>query len=106
MDFEIIKERVAAGNYFVGNHAFKHSLEEGFSPKLIAQAVLNGIVIEEYPDAERVLIRGRVKLEEEIQIYLHVVCEYSDEELIYFVTAYIPDGKLWGKPPYQRRKKK
>lgn len=68
MDFEIIKERVAAGNYFVGNHAFRHSLEEGFDTKLIVQAVLNGIVLEEYPEEKRVLVCGRVNLAEKIQI--------------------------------------
>ena len=67
MDFEIIKEKVRAGNYFVGSHAFRHSVAEDFSPKLIAQAVLNGTVLEEYPDDERVLICGQVKLEEKIQ---------------------------------------
>ncbi|MGH7596956.1 MAG: DUF4258 domain-containing protein [bacterium] len=106
MDIAIIRERVRAGNYFAKGHAIQHALKEGFERKDMVEAVLNGKIIEEYPEDQRVLICSRVNLLDNIVIYLHVVCEYVDRVYVEFVTAYIPADNLWERPDFTRRKRK
>lgn len=103
MDIEIIRERVRAGRYFVRSHAVQHALKEGFERRHMVEAVLQGTIIEEYPDDQRVLICGQTILVERVIIYLHVVCEYVDPMYVDFVTAYIPDNLRWANPPFRRR---
>ncbi len=105
MDFEAIKERVKAGNYVVWSHAVTHATKEGFEIDHIPEAVSNGTIIEAYPGASRILVCGKASLTPKIQIYLHVVCEYSEDDDVHFVTAYIPDEFQWEKPPFKRRRK-
>lgn len=104
MDIEIIHERVRTGNYLIKSHAVQHALKEGFERKHMVQAVLEGAMIEEYPNDQRALICGKTSLLQNLDIYLHVVCEYADPVYVEFVTAYIPDELEWEKPPYRRRK--
>jgi hypothetical protein len=105
VDIETIQKRVQDGNYLVKSHAIIHALKEGFERRHIIEAVLDGKIIEEYPDSERVLICGKTTLAEDVSIYLHIVCEHADPVYIEFVTAYIPDELEWEKPPFKRRKK-
>jgi hypothetical protein len=105
MDIEIIRERVRAGNYLVRSHAVQHALKQGFERKHIVQAILNGRIIEEYPDDQRVLICGSVTVEKDLDLYLHVVCEYIDSVYTEIVTAYVPNGFQWENPPFRRRKR-
>lgn len=103
MDIETIRNRIQAGNYLVKSHAIQHALKEGFNRKHMVEAILNGKIIEEYPDDQRVLISGTILLEN-ITVYLHIVCEYADPAFTELVTAYLPDERLWENPPYQRRR--
>jgi hypothetical protein len=105
VDIESIQKRVQDGNYLVKSHAIIHALKEGFERQHIVEAVLDGKIVEKYPDDERVLICGKARLAEDVSIYLHIVCEHADLVYIEFVTAYIPDELEWEKPPYKRRKK-
>ena len=68
----------------------------------MVDAILNGRIIEEYLNDQRVLVSGTMILEN-IMVHLHVVCEHADPVFIEFVTAYIPDERRWGNPPYRRR---
>ena len=104
MDIENIRQRVQDGDYLIKSHAIIHALKEGFDRQQMIEAILNGKIIEEYPDDERVLICGRASLIKDVDIYLHVVCEYADEIYIEFVTAYIPDELEWNNPPFTRRR--
>jgi hypothetical protein len=106
MNSELIRKRVKAGNYLIKSHAVQHALKEGFDRKHIVEAVLNGKLIEEYVDEQRVLVCGRTTLSVNVVIYLHVVCEYADPVYIEFVTAYIPDEEIWESPPFRRRKRR
>jgi Domain of unknown function (DUF4258) len=105
VDIEIIRKRVQAGNFLVKSHAVQHALKEGFERKHMVKAILNGQIIEEYPDNQRLLVCGQTSLMENLVIYLHVVCEYADSVFIEFVTAYVPDERQWEQPPYRRRKR-
>jgi len=105
MDIETIREKVRAGNYLVKSHAIQHALKEGFERKHMVEAILNGAIIEAYPDVQRVLICGHSTLLENVVIYLYVVCEYADAVYVEFVTAYIPDEEQWERPNFIRRKR-
>lgn len=72
----------------------------------MVEAVLEGRIIEEYQDDQRVLIWGKTSLSQNAVLYLHVVCEYADPVYVEFVTAYVPDGLEWETPPYVRRRRK
>ena len=65
-------------------------------------AVLFGAVIEEYED-QRCLFCGKVRLENDVAVYLHVICEYADLMYVEFITAYVPDPGDWENPPLKRR---
>lgn len=104
MDIDGLRRRVVKGGYLVKGHAIQHALKEGFERRHMVDAVMNGEIIETYPDEKRVLVSGQVFLTEKIKIYLHVVCEFADPVYVEFVTAYIPDRKFWETPPVRRRK--
>jgi hypothetical protein len=70
----------------------------------MVEAVLNGKIILDYFYEQRCLICGATNLTEKTMIYLHIICEYVDENYIEFVTAYIPDYTLWENPPFKRRR--
>jgi hypothetical protein len=106
VDIETIRERVRQGHYLVKSHAVRHALKEGFERTHMVEAILEGTIIEEYTDDQRVLICGRTTLAKTSDIYLHVVCEYGDALYVEFVMAYIPDEQEWEKPPVRRRIRK
>ena len=106
MDIETIRERVRADNYLGKGHTIQHALKEGFERKHVVEALLNGAIIEEYRDDQRVLICGRTTILENTVIHLPVVCEYADAVYVEFVTAYIPDEDILERPNFVRRKLK
>ena len=106
MDIETIQKRVKAGYYLTRSHAVQHAVKEGFEREHMVEAVLDGKIIEAYPDDQRVLICGPTTLSKIPTIYLHVVCEYADSVYVEFVTAYIPDQTQWENPPFRRRRRK
>ena len=104
-NLEIICERIRRGDYFIKSHAATHAFKEGFDRQHLLEAVLNGKIIETYPNDQRVLVCGQAALTEHTRIYLHVVCEYADPIYVEFVTAYIPDDAQWQIPPFRRQRK-
>jgi hypothetical protein len=46
----------------IKSHAVRHALKEGFERTHMVEAILEGIIIEEYPDEQRVLICGKTTL--------------------------------------------
>jgi hypothetical protein len=106
LEIDDIRERIRRGNYLIKSHAVIHALKEGFEREHMVDAVLSGMIIEEYPDEYRVLICGKTGLSGATDIYLHVVCEYADSVYVEFVTAYIPDQQQWESPPLRRRKRR
>jgi len=106
VDIEIIRQRVRDDQYLIKSHAVVHALKEGFDRQDMVEAVLGGKIIEDYANSERALICGRTNLSPNVDIYLHVVCEYADPVYVEFVTAYIPDEQEWESPPFRRRQRK
>lgn len=103
---QIVRELIRARRYQVKLHAIQHALKEGFREKDMVRAILNGRIIESYPEEKRVLICGQTPLDDDVTIYLHVVCEQTYPDQIALVTAYIPDETLWENPPFNRRRRK
>jgi Domain of unknown function (DUF4258) len=99
-----LREKIFEETYLIKSHAINHALKEGFDRRNIIEAVSNGKIIEIYEFENRLLICGQTKLTDSITIYLHIVCEHSDDIFVEIITAYIPDEDLWLNPPFKRRK--
>jgi hypothetical protein len=106
VDITDLRRRFRSGRYLIKSHAVQHAVKEGFGREHMVEAVLNGKVVEEYPDDRRTLVCGSIRLVAGVQLYLHVVCEYADPAYVEFVTAYIPDETQWETPPFRRRRRK
>lgn len=63
------------------------AVKDGLSPRDIKDIILTGKIIESYPERERHLIYGVLPND----MPVHVVIDYSDNELIVAVTTYIPN---------------
>lgn len=100
--FDKIKQQVRKGEYAVSDHAIIEARKDGIDPKTIEKlekVVLNGKIIKEYPERQRVLIFGIV---DEDDLPVHVVVDCSEIEEPVFVTSYVPDSRYWIK--FQIRK--
>jgi len=100
---EHLRKRIKHGKYLVKSHAVQHALKEGFERRQMVEAVLNGEIIEVYPQVKRALICSQVMFPEGKEFYLHVVCEYASPVYVEIITAYIPDRSLWEEPPIWRK---
>ena len=95
-----IKDFIRTECYRFYTHAITEAKKDGVEPEDIVYALLKGKIIERYPERQRALVYGKMLNE----LPVHVVCNYSDPELLYVVTVYIPSDEEWG-GNYQRRKK-
>jgi hypothetical protein len=99
-----IKALAAARKYRVRLHAVRHMIEEGFSEENIIEALTGrSKILEDYPDELRCLIFGYFKMNGEARSPLHVVCDYSSNEVIDIVTTYIPQKPWWLTPTKRGR---
>ena len=75
------------------NHILVRLLQRGISIEDVESALLNGEIIEQYPEDyphPSSLILGLTKAGK----HLHVVCGVSDLEL-WLITSYYPDAEEW-----------
>ncbi|MCH8291458.1 DUF4258 domain-containing protein [Candidatus Poribacteria bacterium] len=93
MDLEQIQGQVKKGQWRITTHAAVEATKDGVSPKDVKQIILTGKIIESYPDRERHLIYGM--LSDMSNLPVHVVVDYSNDDQIVAVTAYVPDDKEW-----------
>jgi hypothetical protein len=103
VDIEFIKDRFGKGEYAVSDHAIIEARKDGIEPntaKKLEWVAINGKIIEEYLDRERVLIYAIL---EEDELPVHIVVDYSLKEEPVIVTGYVPDSRYWIK--FQKRKK-
>ncbi len=103
VDLTKIQSLVAQRQYSVKSHAVRHMLEEGFDERSLVEAVVDGKILEEYPDNQRCLVLGHFQLTPQTVCPLHVVCDYSDRWWLDIVTAYIPQKPEW-ETPWRRGK--
>lgn len=97
---EKIRNFIQNEEYEFYTHAVTEAKKDGVEPEDIIYVLLTGKIIEEYPNRQRVLIYG-IMLN---GLPLHVICNYSDSNMIYIVTVYIPSDDEWI-CNYQKRKK-
>ncbi len=94
-----IKALVNSGKYRIRIHAVRHMIEEGFCESDIIEAVTgNSKILENYINDCRCLIVGYFYFSGTKRMHLHVVCEYSRNDLIDIVTAYMPKKPWWASP--------
>lgn len=98
-----IKKLVRQKKYRVRIHAVRHMIEEGFDENNVIAAIEDGKVLEDYFDDKRCLLLGYFNLFPKVKLPLHIVCDYSEKELVDIVTAYIPQ-KPWWETPTRRGK--
>lgn len=106
MNISSIHQRIRIGHYLIRSHVLQHALKEGFTRQDIVEAILNGQIIEEYPEVKRALVCGYTKLTTHDKIYLHIVCEVADPIFVELITAYYPDESVWERPDFKRRQRK
>jgi hypothetical protein len=98
-----IREHVRSGRYRLTRHATIARLERGISIADLEHALLNGEIIERYPDAQpypSCLVLGWLSSGDP----LHVVCSRGDvEPALRIVTVYEPEDALW-ESDYRTRK--
>lgn len=103
MDIQWIKDQVEKGNYELKLHAVERASLRGIDPLEIKEALLNGGILEDYPDDKRgrsCLVYGKSQRGGD----LHVVCGIAYDKL-WIVTVYEPDPEEWIDPRTRRTNK-
>ncbi len=95
MEIEDIREAVRSGRFDATDHADERSATEQITDEEISASVLNGEIIEDYPDDRphpSCLIYGRTQAAD----VLHSVWAYNaNEGLAILITVYRPDPGRW-----------
>ncbi|MCL1859270.1 MAG: DUF4258 domain-containing protein [Oscillospiraceae bacterium] len=102
--YDNIKQLCKNGALRWTNHIFARLLQRNISMNDIEYAIINGEIIESYPDDypyPSCLILGKSGNKQ----YLHVVCGITPREL-YLITAYYPDPDEWTEDFKMRKEKK
>lgn len=93
--YELIRDKFKRGEYAVSDHAIVEGRKDGIDPNTIdklEKVAINGKIIEEYPERERILIYSEI---EKYGIPVHIVVDYSELDEPVIVTSYVPDSKYW-----------
>jgi hypothetical protein len=88
---EDLQELIWCGRYSVKPHAAQHARAEGFTESDIVETLLNGRELAVYPQDQRILVLGYIRVSSQLKIPLHVVVDYSPYRWVDVVTAFIPD---------------
>ena len=106
VDIKYVRDKFLGGEYAISDHAIVEARKDGISPNTIQeleQVAINGEVIEEYLDRERILFYAK---SHELNLPIHIIVDYSFIEEPVIVTAYIPDNKYWIKDKIRKKNKK
>ena len=103
MDMDYLRNLVLDNKLEFSTHALLRMEQRGITDADIAETILTGKIIEEYPDdwpfpsclIVRSLFRGRP---------LHTVIGCGEDELV-VITAYYPDPEYWDETFEHRREK-
>ncbi len=87
--FEAIKNAVNDGQVLWKKHALERMMERGISRALVKQAIVNGVIIETYPNDNPI---PSMLIAYNHQEALHVVLAYEAEnQYCHIITTYRPD---------------
>ena len=92
MDIRPIQDKVRKGEYYWRQHAVERSIEREVAEEEVAQVILSGEIIEEYPEDKygpSCLIFGRTRSGRPI----HVQC--SLPPVVWMITLYEPNPEEW-----------
>jgi hypothetical protein len=95
---ENIRKLVNAKKYRIRMHAVRHMIED-----LLEALGGEGRILECYPSEMRCLVLGYLALTERLRIPLHVVCDYSNPNVVDIITAYVPQKPSWVTPAKRGR---
>jgi len=94
MDIEEIKKKIRNDEYQISFHAEKERYAEDISIDNMEKAILNGQILEDYPDDPRgpsCLILGYSQ-----DRPIHIVCGYTSyKDWVRIITVYIPKKPKW-----------
>ena len=93
IDIKEVRKYILSGNVKWTDHCSFRMFERGIHQEDVQMAILNGTIIEQYPEDypyPSCLIIG-YNLNNEI---IHVVCGIGNNNL-YIITVYCPDIKKW-----------
>ena len=96
-----IRGYVEDENYEYYDHAITEAKKDGVEPEDVVYVLLTGKIVERYPKRHRILVYGTMLN----ALPLHVVCDYSDKNIMYIPTVYIPSDGEWTNN-YQGRRKR
>ena len=91
---------IRKNRYEISLHAQKERYEEEISIEDIERVILNGEIIEDYPEDPRghsCLVMGCSNNK-----YIHIVCALLPNEWIRIITVYIPKTQKWINPRKRR----
>ena len=106
IDIEYIKKKFADGEYSISDHAIIEARKDGIEPKTIEKlewVAINGEIIEEYIDRQRLLIYAILL---EYNLPVHIIVDYSFLEEPVIVTSYVPDKRYWIKNKIRKKSKR
>lgn len=96
-----IQERIQKNEYLYSFHADEERRHEGLSTAEVEQALLNGQILEDYPNDPRgpsCLVYGDGGGKP-----IHVVCGYNRSGWLVLITVYIPTMHKWKSPTERNR---
>jgi len=102
-DIAFIREQFVKGEYAVSDHAITEARKDGIEPNTVKKlewVVINGKVIEEYPDRDRILMYAELN---DDKLPVHVIIDYSFKEEPVIITGYIPDSRYWIKSQIRKK---
>jgi len=91
---EDLRQKIDRGALEYSLHAVRQMVARNITPEEVADAILAGEVIEDYPEDKygpSCLVLGRTRAGRS----LHVQCTYPSRPLVKIVTAYEPDPAEW-----------
>ena len=100
MDIKWIKEQIEKGDYQLKLHAVERASIRGIDPLEVKEALLNGEIIEDYPQDKRghsCLVYGNTQGGRDI----HVLCGAA-YDILWIITVYEPDPEEWVNPKIRR----
>lgn len=103
MDLNEIKKNIRLEEYEISYHAEKERYSEQISIADLETAILNGEILESYPNDPRgssCLILG-YSLEKPI----HIICGYASTKRVRIITVYLPKSPKWHDERTRSKKK-
>ena len=100
MTTEEIREAFRQGRFRVTLHAQTEAAKDGIEAGDYRYVGTHGVEVERRDEDCRVLLSAQL----EAGYAVHVVVEYGHQDVLWVVTAYLPDSSVWIMPKATRRK--